>query len=65
MAELPQRVVAFLSAGTRTGMLGFVASDGRPLVTPVWFVVDDGGAGVHHRTPHVRKALHCNVIHGS
>jgi PPOX class probable F420-dependent enzyme len=23
-------------------MLGFVASDGRPLVTPVWFVVDQG-----------------------
>ena len=42
MAELTDRVVAFLSAGTRTGMLGFVASDGRPLVTPIWFVVDDG-----------------------
>lgn len=42
MAELTERVVAFLSAGTRTGMLGFVASDGRPLVTPVWFVVDSG-----------------------
>jgi PPOX class probable F420-dependent enzyme len=42
MAELSDRVVEFLSAGTRTGMLGFVASDGRPLVTPVWFVVDDG-----------------------
>ncbi|OBJ48051.1 PPOX class F420-dependent oxidoreductase [Mycobacterium sp. 1423905.2] len=42
MAELSDRVVAFLSEGTRTGMLGFVASDGRPLVTPVWFVVDNG-----------------------
>lgn len=42
MAELTERVVEFLSAGTRTGMLGFVASDGRPLVTPVWFVVDEG-----------------------
>ncbi len=31
---------AFLSAGTRTGKLGFVAADGRPLVAPVWFVVD-------------------------
>lgn len=30
----------FLSAGTRTGMLGFTASDGRPLVAPVWFLVD-------------------------
>ncbi len=42
MAELSDRVVAFLSEGTRTGMLGFVASDGRPLVAPVWFVVDHG-----------------------
>ncbi|BDB41625.1 MULTISPECIES: PPOX class F420-dependent oxidoreductase [Mycobacterium] len=42
MAELSDRVVAFLSEGTRTGMLGFAASDGRPLVAPVWFVVDDG-----------------------
>jgi PPOX class probable F420-dependent enzyme len=42
MAELSERVVEFLSAGTRTGMLGFVAADGRPLVVPVWFVVDDG-----------------------
>ncbi len=42
MAELSERVFEFLSAGTRTGMLGFVASDGRPLVAPVWFVVDDG-----------------------
>lgn len=42
MAELSARVVDFLSAGTRTGMLGYVAADGRPLVAPVWFVVDDG-----------------------
>jgi PPOX class probable F420-dependent enzyme len=42
MAELSARVVEFLSAGTRTGMLGYVAGDGRPLVAPVWFVVDDG-----------------------
>lgn len=41
-AELTQDVVEFLSAGTRTGMLGYVAGDGRPLVAPVWFVVDDG-----------------------
>ncbi|MCI2421275.1 PPOX class F420-dependent oxidoreductase [Saccharopolyspora sp. K220] len=33
-------VRAFLEAGTRTGMLGFTASDGRPLVAPVWFVLD-------------------------
>jgi PPOX class probable F420-dependent enzyme len=42
MAGLSDRVVEFLSAGTRTGMLGYVAADGRPLVAPVWFVVDDG-----------------------
>lgn len=38
--KLSEDVVAFLSDGTRTGLLGFVASDGRPLVAPVWFVVD-------------------------
>ncbi|SPM31689.1 PPOX class F420-dependent oxidoreductase [Mycobacterium terramassiliense] len=42
MAELSDKVIEFLSAGTRTGMLGYVAADGRPLVAPVWFVVDDG-----------------------
>jgi len=42
MAELSEEVVAFLSEGTRTGMLGFLASDGRPLVAPVWFIVDNG-----------------------
>jgi len=42
VAELSKDVVAFLSEGTRTGMLGYLASDGRPLVAPVWFVVDDG-----------------------
>jgi PPOX class probable F420-dependent enzyme len=35
-------VHAFLSAGTRTGKLGWTASDGRPLVAPVWFLVEDG-----------------------
>ncbi|GAA2340027.1 PPOX class F420-dependent oxidoreductase [Saccharopolyspora halophila] len=34
------RVQEFLSHGTRTGMLGFTAPDGRPLVAPVWFVVE-------------------------
>ncbi|AFC48184.1 PPOX class F420-dependent oxidoreductase [Mycobacterium intracellulare] len=42
MAELSDRVIEFLSAGTRTGMLGYLAADGRPLVAPVWFVVDEG-----------------------
>lgn len=40
MTSLSAEVVAFLSEGTRTGMLGWVAADGRPLVAPVWFVVD-------------------------
>ncbi len=40
--RLSERVVEFLSAGTGTGMLGFVASDGRPLVAPAWFVLDFG-----------------------
>jgi PPOX class probable F420-dependent enzyme len=39
---LSHDVVAFLSEGTRTGKLGFVAADGRPLVAPIWFVVEDG-----------------------
>lgn len=40
--ELTDEVIAFLSEGTRTGMLGYLASDGRPLVAPVWFVVEGG-----------------------
>jgi PPOX class probable F420-dependent enzyme len=39
-AQLTEKVVEFLSTGTRTGMLGYLAADGRPLVAPVWFVVD-------------------------
>ena len=30
----------FLAHGTRTGKLAFLAADGRPLVAPVWFVVE-------------------------
>ncbi|MGZ8176782.1 PPOX class F420-dependent oxidoreductase [Williamsia sp. SKLECPSW1] len=30
----------FLSSGTKTGHLGWTASDGRPVVAPVWFVLD-------------------------
>jgi PPOX class probable F420-dependent enzyme len=40
--ELTDRITAFLLEGTRTGKVGFTASDGRPLVTPVWFTVEDG-----------------------
>ena len=42
MADLSADVRDFLAHGTRTGKLGFVAADGRPLVAPVWFVVEDG-----------------------
>ena len=34
-------VRAFLQEGTRTGKLGFLAADGRPLVAPVWFVLEE------------------------
>ncbi len=56
MAELSDRVASFLMEGTRTGMLGFVASDGRPLVTPVWFVVD-GQQLVFTTARHTPKGL--------
>ena len=42
MAELSDEVIDFLSAGTRTAMLGYLAADGRPLAAPVWFIVDNG-----------------------
>jgi PPOX class probable F420-dependent enzyme len=35
------RVREFLQAGTRTGKLSYTAADGRPLVAPVWFVLED------------------------
>ncbi|GGK49717.1 PPOX class F420-dependent oxidoreductase [Nocardia camponoti] len=41
MASLADpKVRDFLSAGTRTGKVAFTASDGRPLVVPIWFVID-------------------------
>lgn len=40
MAELTPEVRTFLSEATRTGKLGWVAADGRPLVAPIWFVVE-------------------------
>jgi PPOX class probable F420-dependent enzyme len=30
----------FLARGTRTGKLAYLATSGRPLVVPVWFVVE-------------------------
>jgi PPOX class probable F420-dependent enzyme len=41
-AELTDDVVEFLMSGTRTGMLGYLSSGGRPLVAPVWFIVEAG-----------------------
>ena len=37
-----QQVRDFLQAGTRTGKLAYTGTDGRPLVAPVWFIVEDG-----------------------
>ncbi|MEV0434275.1 MULTISPECIES: PPOX class F420-dependent oxidoreductase [Nocardia] len=34
------QVREFLSHGTRTGKVAFTAKDGRPLVTPIWFIVE-------------------------
>jgi PPOX class probable F420-dependent enzyme len=42
MTALTDDVIEFMTTGTRTGMLGYLASDGRPLVAPIWFVVDNG-----------------------
>jgi PPOX class probable F420-dependent enzyme len=41
MASLSDpQVRQFLAHGTRTGKLSYLAASGRPLVTPVWFVVE-------------------------
>jgi PPOX class probable F420-dependent enzyme len=43
MASLDDPAVReFLSAGTRTGKVAWVASDGAPHVAPIWFVLDGG-----------------------
>ena len=36
------KISDFLSAGTRTGKLAYSGADGRPLVAPIWFIVEDG-----------------------
>lgn len=41
-ARLTEAVSAFLSEGTQTGKLGYLAADGRPLVALIWFLVEDG-----------------------
>ena len=37
-----EEALEFLSAGTRTAKVAWVASDGRPHVAPIWFIVEDG-----------------------
>jgi PPOX class probable F420-dependent enzyme len=37
-----QDVSEFLDHGTRTGKLSYVATDGRPLVAPIWFIREGG-----------------------
>ncbi|KQR96457.1 F420-dependent protein [Williamsia sp. Leaf354] len=39
--ELSDPVLEYLRTGTRTAHLGYLGSDGRPLVAPVWFVIVD------------------------
>ncbi len=36
------KVSEFLSGGTRTGKLAYAGQDGRPLVAPIWFIVEGG-----------------------
>ncbi|MEO9221417.1 MAG: PPOX class F420-dependent oxidoreductase, partial [Mycobacteriaceae bacterium] len=33
-------IQAFLSQATRTGKLAWTAADGRPLVAPIWFLLE-------------------------
>lgn len=35
----------FVMTGTRTGKVGVIRANGRPHVTPVWFLLDDSGPG--------------------
>ena len=37
-----EEALDFLSTGTRTAKVAWVASDGRPHVAPIWFIVEDG-----------------------
>lgn len=42
MAAFDEKTLEFLTLGTRTGKLAYTARDGRPLVAPIWFAVDQG-----------------------
>ena len=55
MASLDDpRVRDFLAHGTRTGKLAFLAAGGRPLVAPVWFIVE-GDSLVFNTHRHTAK----------
>ena len=45
-----QQWVSFANEGTRTGKLATTRADGRPHVTPVWFLVDEAGEHVYFNT---------------
>jgi len=34
-------IQAFLTGGTRTGKLAYLSPSGRPLVAPIWYIVED------------------------
>ena len=42
VVELSDDVVRFLTEGRRIGKFGYTAADGRPLIAPVWYVLDNG-----------------------
>lgn len=42
VVKLSEDEARFLTEGRRTGKLGFTAADGRPLVAPVWYIVENG-----------------------
>jgi PPOX class probable F420-dependent enzyme len=42
--------IAFANEGTRTGKLATTRADGRPHVTPIWFLVDEAGEHVYFNT---------------
>jgi PPOX class probable F420-dependent enzyme len=39
-----QEARGFLLSGSRTGKLAVVRRDGSPMVSPIWFVIDDDGS---------------------
>ena len=51
---------AFLSAGTRTGILSTVRRDGRPHAAPIWFVLD-GDDIVFTTAPTPSRAATCDA----